>query len=491
MGQAPYRQDPPAATPGLRTLGTGATQAAPGSTVPFAALARFTSLTFNGTDDVAPAINAALASLSASGGGRLVLPDGTGLCSEPIAIPDKCGIVGQGMRLTRLALADGVDDSLIKPIPSPDTVVANAGAWSVADMFLSGNSSNQTGTSHGIYATTNPTGLPKATNDEFADMVYRVTNVFIHDFLSDGFNSAGRSDGRLLNVRVQSCQGYGYRPGSDTTLIGCVAGANGLSGFRLSGSSLNLGNCKSWGSGAVSSSGSEGAGFLIQSAGANGGVVLTGAEAQDNVGAGFVVFNSSNVYIDGLADSNSVVGVGVRPGVDITTATSCDINVRCMEQRRDGANSYQRQALRIRTTATGNRINVSNKAINGATINANPIQQYDADCVSNDVTCDGQRGMQTLTYAASITVNPYAGEVAAVTLTGNVTFAAPTNRHVGTRLTLLITQGGAGSFSVSFNAVFRRAGGAFTATATVGKTDSISFVFNGTDWIETARALNT
>lgn len=468
---------------------SGAASAEPSPS--FVGFDRFSSLLFNGTDDVAPAINAALESLSDDGGGLLVLPHGTGACSEPIAIPDKCGIVGQGMRLTRLRLANGVNDSLAKPIPSPDTVVANAGGWSVADMFLSGNSSNQTGTSHGVYATSNPTGLPKADNDEFADMIYRLTNVFIHGFLSDGFNSAGRSDGRLVNVRVQSCLGYGYRPGSDTTMIGCVSGANGLSGFRLSGSSLNLGNCKSWGSGAVSSSGAEGAGFLCQSAGANGGVVMSGCEAQDNVGAGFVVFNSSNVAIDGLADSNSVVGASVRPGVDVDGATSCDINVRCMEQRRDGVNSYQRYALRIRNTSTGNRIHVTNKAINGATINANPIQQYDSNCVSNVVTCDGQGGMQAPAYASTMTINPYAGETVAVTLTNNVTFAAPTNRHVGTRLTFLITQGGSGSYTVTFNSVFRTAGSAFTATTTVGKTDCISFVFNGTDWIETARALNT
>ena len=457
----------------------------------FVGFDRFSALAFDGVNDVAPAINDALAALADVGGGVLVLPHGTGVCSEPIALRDRTGIAGQGVRATRLALADDVDDSLVKPTPSPDTVAANAGGWSVRDLFLSGNAEGQTGTSHGIYATTNPTGLPKAADDEFADMVYRVTNVFIHGFLSDGFNSAGRSDGRLVNVRVQSCLGYGYRPGSDTTMIGCVSGANGLSGFRLSGSSLNLGNCKSWGSGAVSSTGSEGAGFLIQSAGANGGVVLTGAEAQDNVGAGFVIVNSSNVHIDGLADSNSVVGVGVRPGVDITTATSCDINVRCMEQRRDGATSYQRQALRIRTTATGNRIHVTNKAINSATINANPIQQYDANCVSNQVTCNGQGGAQFPAYASTITPDPYAGETLAVTLTNNITIGAPTNKHPGARLTLLLTQGGSGSYSVTLNSAFREAGNSFTPTTTVGKTDSISFVFNGTDWIETARALNT
>lgn len=49
MGQAPYREDPPAATPGLRTLGTGALQAAPGSA--------FNGLTHNLSASAPPTVN--------------------------------------------------------------------------------------------------------------------------------------------------------------------------------------------------------------------------------------------------------------------------------------------------------------------------------------------------------------------------------------------------------------------------------------------------
>jgi hypothetical protein len=464
-----------------------------GANATYVGLDSFTPFRFNGIDDLGPAINAALVSISEAGGGTLTLPESAdfGMTSEPIVPQLGTVLLGHGWHATRLRLASGVNDSLVKPYVSVDDAESNALGWGISDMFLSGNSSNQSGTSHGILQTTSPTSTTKATDDEFFDMVYRITNIFIHDFLSDGFNGAGRSDGRLWNVRVQSCFGYGFRPGSDTTLMACVAGANGLSGYRISGSSINLGNCKAWGSGAVSTTDNEGAGFRLQSAGANGGVVLSGCEAQDNKGCGFLVYNTTGTSITGLADSNSVVGENVRPGVDLDGATDCDINVRCMEQRRDGSHSYQRYALRLRNSSTNNRVYITHKAINGATINPLAIMAYEASCTSNEIAINGQRGIQAPTFAASMTPDPYLGETYYVTLTDNLAIGAPTNGHYGTRLIFFFTQGGSGSYTVTFNSVFRTAGASFTPTTTVGKTSTISFLFNGTDWIETGRALNT
>lgn len=95
---------------------------------------------------------------------------------------------------------------------------------------------------------------------------------------------------------------------------------------------------------------------------------------------------------------------------------------------------------------------------------------------------------QQLAYAATITPNPYLGETINVgTLTGNVTIAAPTiSSHIGKRMTLVFTQDGTGGRTFTFNAVFKKIS---TLSTVASKISTITFVYNGTSWIEVASGL--
>ena len=88
---------------------------------------------------------------------------------------------------------------------------------------------------------------------------------------------------------------------------------------------------------------------------------------------------------------------------------------------------------------------------------------------------------QTLTDAATVTWDTSLGQIATVTLGGSRTMAAPTNLKVGTYI-LSVIQGGSGSYTLTWNGVFKwPAGVAPTLTTTVGARDVMSFFSDGTN----------
>jgi hypothetical protein len=88
---------------------------------------------------------------------------------------------------------------------------------------------------------------------------------------------------------------------------------------------------------------------------------------------------------------------------------------------------------------------------------------------------------QTLTDGATISWNTSLGQIATVTLGGSRTMAAPTNLKVGTYI-LSVIQGGSGSYTLTWNGVFKwPAGVAPTLTTTVGARDVMSFFSDGTN----------
>lgn len=99
---------------------------------------------------------------------------------------------------------------------------------------------------------------------------------------------------------------------------------------------------------------------------------------------------------------------------------------------------------------------------------------------------------ETPAFAASFTPAPGSDDaIIAVTLTGNITVNAIAAPVAGQRVTFVFTQDGTGSRTGTWNAVYKRAGGALTLTTTIGKTDAITFVYDGANWVEVARSLNS
>lgn len=88
---------------------------------------------------------------------------------------------------------------------------------------------------------------------------------------------------------------------------------------------------------------------------------------------------------------------------------------------------------------------------------------------------------QTLTDAATIAWDTSLGRIATVTLEASRTFGAPTNLKVGTYI-LHVIQGGTGSYTITWNGVFKwTAATAPTLSTAVGRRDIFSFISDGTN----------
>lgn len=114
------------------------------------------------------------------------------------------------------------------------------------------------------------------------------------------------------------------------------------------------------------------------------------------------------------------------------------------------------------------------------------VQGYDADTVKSDVatsfTAQQNFGTATLTDGANIDWNLATQQVAKVTLGGNRTMNAPTHLVDGGTYALRVIQDGTGSRTITWNAVFKWAGGtAPTLSTGAGDVDILTFISDGTN----------
>lgn len=88
-------------------------------------------------------------------------------------------------------------------------------------------------------------------------------------------------------------------------------------------------------------------------------------------------------------------------------------------------------------------------------------------------------GVSALTDASTITVNAALGNVFTVTIASSRTMGAPSNPVNGQHITFLITQGGSGSNTITWNAAYDfGTAGTPTLTTTLGDTDIIGFIYS-------------
>ncbi len=99
----------------------------------------------------------------------------------------------------------------------------------------------------------------------------------------------------------------------------------------------------------------------------------------------------------------------------------------------------------------------------------------------------GPGGAISVSYSATVIPDANIAEVHNIgTLTGNITIAAPTNPQTGQRLTLNYTQNATGSWTITYNAVFKAAA---PAVGGANQKGSHSFVYDGTNWVQTGGPL--
>lgn len=117
-----------------------------------------------------------------------------------------------------------------------------------------------------------------------------------------------------------------------------------------------------------------------------------------------------------------------------------------------------------------------------ADLNANTVAA--TSVTANTFTGNLIQPRLTLTYGTTVAFDASAAHSFSLTVTDGVAFAisAPTNPATGKMITITIknTSGGAVG-TITWNAVFKMA--TFTTPATANQR-SISFVYDGTNWVE-------
>lgn len=378
---------------------------------------------------------------------------------------------------------DGTDAGAqpIPPNPSDGAGGGTAGADAqqvqIRDLALDGNQANQSvGNWRGIVLAAGPYDV-----EEFYDARHYVHNVFIKDCEGNGIDSSGRET-IIDHVQVHNCNADGFIIGENNRVNNCSSTSNGGHGYKVVGTGAQILNSRAWQNGRnVASPNSNADGFYISSASASS-VGIVGCISQDNARHGFHLDNTRNITIVGcLADSNGAVNTAGN-GFNLVTVT--DSNIQALAWDKDNvtagtATQRQKYALNIITSSIQNNIQLNdyNNATGAVTGNSQD---------GNNINIDAQEGSQTVTYASSIVPNPYSGSTIRVTLTGNITIANTTRQHSGVRMTFFFKQDATGGRTVSWGTQYKVS---WTPSTTANLRNSISFEWDGTNWVQTSSAV--
>jgi hypothetical protein len=102
------------------------------------------------------------------------------------------------------------------------------------------------------------------------------------------------------------------------------------------------------------------------------------------------------------------------------------------------------------------------------------------------------RSLVASSYASgTLTLDMSKADTYKITLGANVTAMSITNPTTGQELKLQLLQDATGSRTVTWASNVKLSGGAVTLTTTAAKTDSFHFVYDGTNWRELSRSLNS
>lgn len=256
----------------------------------------------NGTTDDTIAIQQAITSCAAAGGGTVHVPLGV-FVSSRIRMLSRVCLVGTGWS-SRLKLKAAANQHFI----ILDDV--NVERTSIEHLSVDGNKANVTGTSSGIYYD-NTGGV--FTGGEGSVPRHRINDVFVPNCNTDAVAFVGTGavgDNLLTAVWAYHANRYGFNCATvDTFYEACMSGQAGEQGFFINASNTHFVNCNAWFSGRLTVA--SGDGFLLDGDGTKGRVQLTGCQAQDNARHGFAVFDIKQCNLVGCyADSNGTGTTG-------------------------------------------------------------------------------------------------------------------------------------------------------------------------------------
>jgi hypothetical protein len=419
------------------------------------------------TTDTAPVINAALDYAgafvnSAAQGAAVRLTHGLFRISN-LKIGYGCALRGSGqtntvlMSTTNNATAELGLITLKNPGTDKDV--------EISDLGIHGLSSAQTQALHGIHL-----DQSAAFGGSAGDKRHKILNCWIHDNKGSAIHAGDFAD----NVEVQQCRIqnddlhgiHGEGNSHDWRIYDTEIQLAGRHGIWLQGAStwmadgLKVGN--------------------------------SGRLDPTNYGDDFH-FDTSNNYF--LASQSGHTG---RDGVNITAGQNHwdgVVNEQARDMVRIAASDCD---VTARHNWTGGTVGVSAVNIISGSRNRVIVPNFITAALSgvpvigapagNEIKVGPADGYEVITYAASITPDPYKGATKQITLTGALTVNADGGRHhAGAKMRFMLLQGAGGGFVTTFNAQYLTN---WTPSNTTGKTDSIEFIYRGSDskWVQVATA---
>lgn len=262
-------------------------------------------------------------------------------------------------------------------------------------------------------------------------------------------NTATTTTTSFVNCYISSNPGDGYRGGETTpvTFQNCIFESNGGCGIR------------------IGSDGDHGSSVVLMACHFESNA-LAAVRAGHSHPSGVASYSSVYLGRPGEYDMFDVDHVHLVTAGDyvVTCSTIFKTTPRSRVEMLSDPNPVLIPARQALSSMTGSAASTSASGNQGGTI------------------------ARTLTAACegTVVVDVRRAEVLAVgPLTGSVTVAAPSGPpNVGQRLTVMFTQGSARAFGVRWDAVFRTRWSDHGAIP--GARSTVSFVFDGMNWIETA-----
>jgi hypothetical protein len=508
----------------------------------------------NGTDDTAN-ILAAETAVSTYGSGKIIFQQGIYLAST-LTKQSFTYWDGFGVDSTQIKLKNGVNADLIigANFATLTGTGSQAGIhhWGISNMTLSGNKANNTAGygvrvygwcpfmqnvkiddtyQDGIYSEYAAGVALPATNEE--DIWGRLDNVQVYRMGGYGIHWLGPHDSTWVEVWCGKGATHGFfvdhnafSDGGGLKAIDCHSFANIGNAWRINTQS-SLHNCKGESTSAYAPATTA---MVYIDAGANESEIIGGqygtftsglhnglgielapgaalvdlkidtviqnvTVAAMKIGAGAEGGGNHILLRAYLPDSGAVMfGVTQPAATDVVLATPTGPYGAALYQIPDALAVTTGKALKLYKTDQSAYASLS---FDGSRV----VDTWGLDValtslLRGSVTAfkDVQRSVQAVTLAGgTVTIDPTAGELCQCALSASTTLGAPTSPLNGQVLTLRFRHDNTGgAYVITWNAIFKRAGGAFANTNSANAIDTITFEYDNSipAWQEIGRAIN-
>jgi len=428
------------------------------------------------------AIQAALDHVEIAGGGVVLVPVGRFHINNTLNLGSRVVLRGSGWG-SIIHLADGTSTNA-----APKAVVASKGNTNyvgVEDIMLDGNKAGQTGDT--VYGSNGIDFYARGTTEGAGPPVYDgglyCSNVMVYNCKGEGFYIRGAT----TTMRVTGCYSYhndgaGFWLKTDCVISDSVAANNGGYGFFIqNGTSVIAHGLKSFGSGHRY----QATEFLISYC---NDVLMEACHAEDCSQSGFVLTSCNHVlmeacqvyrYRGGAPQDANRSAFWIEDDGAGNLSNNIKIRGGVNGALGGGGGSTCNYALTTRNLGPNVDIELNTgtisiarwRSLSGAT---------DARIVLDNARLDAT---QNPTFAASYTPVQYLGGTVVMTLTANVTINAPAEPYIGQSLRFVLTQDATGGRTTTFNAIFKAS---WPPTTTANAVNTITFVYNGTAWVQVA-----